>query len=128
MCMVLSLQLTHYTCMSWNFAILSEMWIHLVYLTKSAQNMTDNIAIGTTRPIPPNRRSCLGCIWWKDMSNPKLLRWNIVLTETYESRSAITNQSEHLELGQFRLTGDRAKYSMYSMYSIQYIDGDVTMC
>ena len=27
--------------------------------------------IGTTRPIPPNRRSCLGCIWWKYMSNPK---------------------------------------------------------
>ena len=53
--------------------------------------------IGTTRPIPPNRRSCLGCIWWNDMSNPKRLRWNIVLTETYESRSAITNQSEHLE-------------------------------
>ena len=30
--------------------------------------------IGTTRPIPPNQRSCLGCIWWKDMSNPKRLR------------------------------------------------------
>ena len=30
--------------------------------------------IGTTRPIPPNRRSCLGCIWWKDMSNTKRLR------------------------------------------------------
>jgi len=30
--------------------------------------------IGTTRPIPPNRRSCLGCIRWKDMSNPKHLR------------------------------------------------------
>ena len=34
----------------------------------------DNNAIGTTRQIPPNRRSCLGCIWWKDMSNPKRLR------------------------------------------------------
>ena len=54
-------------------------------------------AIGTTRSIPPYRRSCLGCIWWKDMSNPKRLRFNIVLTETYESRSAITNQFEHLE-------------------------------
>ena len=67
---------------------------------------------------PPNRRSCLGCSR-KDMSNPKRLRWNRVLTETYESRSAITNdrkqtwrrlnnaQSELL--GQFRLTSDRAK-------------------
>jgi len=55
------------------------------------------VTIGTTRPIPPNRRSCLGCIWWKEMSNPKRLRWNIVLTETYESCSAITNQFEHLE-------------------------------
>jgi len=54
-------------------------------------------AIGTTRPMPPNRRSRLGCIRWKDMSNPKRLRWNIVLAETFESRSAITNQSEHLE-------------------------------
>jgi len=109
--------------------------------------------IGTTRPIPPNRRSCLGCIRWKDMSNPKRLRWNIVLTETYESRSAITNLSwlenkhysilfysilfysylnilnnTHSELlGQFRLTGDRAKYSMYNVYSIQCTDGYVTM-
>ena len=53
------------------------------------------------------------------MSNTKRLRWNIVITETYESRSAITNdrkqtwcrlnnaQSELLD--QFRLTGDRAK-------------------
>ena len=32
------------------------------------------MSIGTTRPIPPNRRSCLGCIWWKDMSNPERLR------------------------------------------------------
>jgi len=54
-------------------------------------------SIGTTRPIPPNRRSCLGWIRWKDMSNPNRLRWNIVLTETYESHSTITNQSEHLE-------------------------------
>jgi len=45
------------------------------------------LSIGTTRPIPPNRRLCLGCIWWKHMSNPKRLRWNIILTETYESRS-----------------------------------------
>jgi len=60
------------------------------------------------------------------MSNPERLRWNIVLRETYESRSAITNQSEQSELlGQFRLTGDRAKYSMYS---ILYIDGYVIMC
>ena len=86
-------------------------------------------SIGTTRPIPPNRRSCLGCIRWKDMSNPIRLRWNIVLTETYESRSAITNQSEHLEQRAIGttgpITGDRAKYSMYS---ILYIDSDVTMC
>jgi len=84
------------------------------------------LSIGTTRSIPPNRRSCLGCIWWKDMSNPKRLRWNIYLTEAYESRSAITNQSEHLNnaqselLGQFRLTGDRAKYSMYSQKLSRY--------
>ena len=36
--------------------------------------ITESFPIGTTRPIPPNRRSCLGCIWWKDMSNPKRLR------------------------------------------------------
>jgi len=54
-------------------------------------------SIGTTWPIPPNRRSILGCIRWKDMSNPKRLRWYIVLTETYESRSAITKDiSFHL--------------------------------
>jgi len=39
------------------------------------------------------------------------------------SQYRITSQSELL--GQFRLIGDRAKYSMYS---ILYIDGDVTMC
>ena len=52
-----------------------------------------HLTIGTSRPIPPNQRSCLGCIWWKDMSNPKRLRWIIVLTENYQSRSAITNLS-----------------------------------
>ena len=60
-------------------------------------NILTGQAIGSTRPIPPNRRTCLGCIWWKDMSNPKRLRLNIVLTEIYESLSAITNQSEHLD-------------------------------
>jgi len=53
------------------------------------------------------------------MSNPKRPRWNIVLTETYESRSAITNDKKQTwrrlnnvqtELhGQFRLNGDRAR-------------------
>ena len=37
----------------------------------------------------------------------------------------ILNNAQSELLGQFRLTGDRAKYSMYS---ILYIDGDVTMC
>ena len=59
-------------------------------------------AIGTTRPIPPNQRSCLGCIRWKDMSNPKRLRWNIVLKETYESRSAITNDRKQCAIGTTR--------------------------
>jgi len=35
---------------------------------------TSVVTIGTTRPIPPNRRSCLGCMRWKYMSNPKRLR------------------------------------------------------
>jgi len=35
------------------------------------------------------------------------------------------NNAQSELLGQFRLTGDRAKYSMYS---ILYIDDDVTMC
>jgi len=58
--------------------------------------------IRTTRPIPPNRRSCLGCIRWKDMSNPKRLRWNIVLRETYESHSAITNGRKQCAIGDTR--------------------------
>ena len=37
----------------------------------------------------------------------------------------ILNNAQSELLGQFRLTGDRAKYSMYS---ILYIDDDVTMC
>jgi len=48
------------------------------------------LPIETTWPIPPNRRSCLVCMRLTDMSNPKRLRYK-VLTETYESRSAITN-------------------------------------
>ena len=106
-------------------------------------------SIGPTRPIPPNQRSCLGCIWWKDMSNPKRLRYMyiIVLTENYKSRSAITNlsllENKHYSslfqsiifysylnilnntqsdlLGQFRLTGDRAKYSMYIAFNTQVV-------
>jgi len=69
-----------------------------VFFRQSIRGLHKGLApIGTTRPIPPYRRSCFGCIRWKDMSNPKRLRWNIVLTETYESRSAITNQSKHIE-------------------------------
>jgi len=63
-------------------------------LSKDKKEIHHSFAIGTTRPIPPYRRLCLGCIRWKDMSNPKRLRW---LTKTYESPSVITNQSEHLE-------------------------------
>ena len=59
-------------------------------------------AIGTTRPIPPNQRLCLGCIRRKDMSNPKRLRWNIVLMETYESCSAITKDRKQCAIGTTR--------------------------
>jgi len=53
------------------------------------------------------------------MSNPKRLHWNIVFTKTYESRLAITNdrkqtwrrlnKAQSELLGQFHLTGNRAK-------------------
>jgi len=86
--------------------LLKDLWIFRNRWSILTVNHSDNyyflichtaIPIGTTRLIPPNRRSCLRCIRWKDMSNPKRLCWNIVLTETYESRLAITNQSENLE-------------------------------
>ena len=123
-----------------------------VLRSKLKQNQTSGLGTHlfpneTTRPIPPNQRSCLGCIWWKDMSNPKRLRWIIVLTENYKSRSAITNlsllENKHYSsiflsiifysylnilintqselLGQFRLTGDRARYSMYIAFNTQMV-------
>jgi len=69
-----------------------DKW-HSVIILVISLNWLEYISIGITRPIPPNQRSCLGCIWWKDMSNPKRLRWIIVLTENFKSRSAITNLS-----------------------------------
>jgi len=110
-----------------------DLWEHCLKcsaLPLSEICLPTEFPIGTTRPIPPNRRSCLGCIRWKDMSNPKRLRWNIVWKPTKAVRRLrtnlnILNNAQSELLGQFRLTGDRTKYSMYS---ILYIDGDVTMC
>ncbi|KAH3780775.1 hypothetical protein DPMN_158597 [Dreissena polymorpha] len=50
---------------------------HEAYLTEESEiadvsrleQETEREAIGTPRTNPPYRRSSLGCIWWKDMSN-----------------------------------------------------------
>ena len=82
-------------------------------------------SMGTTRPIPRNWRSCRGCIRWKDMSNPIRLRWHIVLTETYEIRSAITIDRKQCATGTTRLISPN---QAIVPSSILYIDVDVTMC
>ena len=52
----------------------SLKYFFLIFFLSVNSKTQGAVSIGTTRPIPPNRRSCLGCIWWKDMSNPKRLR------------------------------------------------------
>jgi len=75
------------------------------------------LTIGTTRPIPPNRRSFLGCIRWKDMSNPKHLRWNVVLTETYGIRSVITNDRKQCAIGSTRPIPPNRRLCQVALYT-----------
>ena len=92
------------------------------YVVKRRQYTLSNkrYPIGTTWPIPPNRRSCLGCIRWKDMSNPKdkmkyssygNLRKPFCDYEWQKTNWRRLNNAQSELLGQFRLTGERAKKS-----------------
>jgi len=66
---------SNYVC----FSLVTSVRVQIdstIYLVRSLAYVLYQLhvkPIGTTRPIPPNRRSCLGCIRWKDMSRSHML-------------------------------------------------------
>jgi len=64
------------------------------------------------------------CLTQNAYAEIQFLRKPTKAVRRFGTNPNILNNAQSELLGQFRLTGDRAKYSMYS---ILYIDDDVTM-
>jgi len=65
------------------------------------------------------------CLTQNAYAEIKFLRKPTKTVRRLRTNLNILNKAQSELLGQFRLTGDRAKYSMYG---ILYIDGYVIMC